>query len=158
MAKSQQEHAALMLRRLGSSPALKDRQRTLAYNGIPAGLFAPDEVEFGYLLGQLDASNSFTQRSNAANALAGAKLAEAQLARLVKRLGTQGAHLAHREQLVIAVRVKGVKGAADRTDARERLLDGNAPLALGWGPRPVQRLATRGARTGDRRVSKESKE
>ena len=90
LAKSQQEHAALVLRRLGSSPALPDRQRTLAYSGIPAGLFAPDEVEFGYLLGQLDASNPFTQRSNAANSLAGAKLAESQLARLVKRLGSIG--------------------------------------------------------------------
>ena len=90
LAKAQQERAAGMLRRLGRSPALPHRQRTLAYNGIPAGLFAPDEVEFGYLLGQLDAAKPFTQRSNAANALAGAKLAEAQLARLAKRLGSIG--------------------------------------------------------------------
>ena len=90
LAKAEQERAAGMLRRLGRSPALPHRQRTLAYNGIPAGLFAPDEVEFGYLLGQLDAAKPFTQRSNAANALAGAKLAEAQLARLAKRLGSIG--------------------------------------------------------------------
>ena len=88
LAKAQQKRAAGMLRRLGSSPALPHRQRTLAYNGIPGGLFAPDEVEFGYLLGQLDAAKPYTQRSNAANALAGAKLAEAQLARLAKRLGS----------------------------------------------------------------------
>ena len=90
LAKAQQERAAGMLHRLGNSPALPHRQRTLAYSGIPAGLFAPDEVEFGYLLGQLDAAKPFTQRSNAANALAGAKLAEAQLARLAKRLGSIG--------------------------------------------------------------------
>ncbi|MFL3667486.1 MAG: HEAT repeat domain-containing protein, partial [Verrucomicrobiota bacterium] len=90
LAKAQQEHVAGMLRRLGNSPTLSDRQRTLAYNGIPAGLFAPEEVEFGYLLGQLDASKAFTQRSNAAKALAGARLVEAQLGRLAKRLGSIG--------------------------------------------------------------------
>ncbi|MEC8973474.1 MAG: HEAT repeat domain-containing protein, partial [Verrucomicrobiota bacterium] len=60
VAKAQQERAAAMLRRLGSLAALPDRQRTLAFSGIIAGLFAPDEVEFDYLLGQLDTDKPFT--------------------------------------------------------------------------------------------------
>ena len=90
LAKPQQQRVATMLRRLGRSTALADRQRTLAYNGIPVGLFAPDEAEFDYLLGQLGAGKPFTQRSNAAKALAGAKLEEAQLGQLAKQLGSVG--------------------------------------------------------------------
>ena len=88
LAKVQQERVAGMLRRFGRSSALPDRQRTLAFSGIPAGLFAPDEAEFDYLLGQLGAGQPFAQRSNAAKALAGGKLAEAQLRRLANQLGS----------------------------------------------------------------------
>ncbi|MDP6678309.1 MAG: HEAT repeat domain-containing protein [Verrucomicrobiota bacterium] len=87
LAKAQQERAAAMLRRLGRSAALPDRQRTLAYSGIIAGLFAPDEAEFDYLLGQIDTDKPFTQRSNAAKALAGASLSAGQLARLASQIG-----------------------------------------------------------------------
>jgi putative heme-binding domain-containing protein len=90
LAKAQRERVAGMLRRLGRSEALPDRQRTLAYSGLPAGLFAPDEAEFDYLLGQLGAGKPFAQRSNAAKALAGGNLAEAQLGRLAKQLGSIG--------------------------------------------------------------------
>jgi len=90
LAKPQQQRVATMLRRLGRSSVLADRQRTLAYNGIPDGLLAPDEAEFDYLLAQLGAGKPFTQRSNAAKALANAKLKEKQLGRLAKQLGSVG--------------------------------------------------------------------
>ena len=90
LAKAQRERVAGMLRRLGRSTALSDRKRTLAYSGIPGGLFAPDEAEFEYLLGQLGAGNPFIQRSNAAEALAGAELAEDQLGHLAKQLARVG--------------------------------------------------------------------
>ena len=90
LAKAQQKRVAGMLLLLGRLSALPHRQRTLAYSGIPAGLFALDGTEFDYLLGQLGVSKPFVQRSNAAKALAGAKLTEAQLNRLAKQLGSVG--------------------------------------------------------------------
>ncbi len=89
-AKTQRERVAGILHRLARTTALPDRQRTLAYSGITGGLLKPDEAEFRYLIGQLGADNPFTQRSNAADALAGAKLAEDQLSRLVKQLARVG--------------------------------------------------------------------
>jgi len=91
LAKPQRQRVATMLRRFGRSAALGDRQRTLAYYGISDGLLVPDEGEFGYLLGQLSAGRAFTQRSNAAKALAVARLTESQLGRLAKQLGSLGA-------------------------------------------------------------------
>ena len=91
LAKPQRQRVATMLRRFGRSAVLGDRQRTLAYYGIPDGLLVPDEAEFGYLLGQLSAGRAFTQRSNAAKALAVARLTESQLGRLAKQLGSLGA-------------------------------------------------------------------
>ncbi len=91
LAKPQRQRVATMLRRFGRSAALGDRQRTLAYYGIPDGLLVPGEAEFGYLLGQLSAGRAFTQRSNAAKALAVARLTESQLSRLAKQLGSLGA-------------------------------------------------------------------
>ena len=90
LAKPQQERVATLLRRLGRSASLADRQRTLAYSGIPAGRFTPNGVEFDFLLGQLGTDQPFTQRSNAAKALAGAVLSEAQLGRLASQLGRVG--------------------------------------------------------------------
>ena len=90
LGKPQRQRVAVMLRRFGRSSALGDRQRTLAYYGIPDGLLAPDETEFAYLLGQLNAGRAFTQRSNAAKALAEASLTDSQLSRLAKQLGSLG--------------------------------------------------------------------
>ncbi|MDP7050371.1 MAG: HEAT repeat domain-containing protein [Verrucomicrobiota bacterium] len=90
LAKAQKKRVAAMLRRLGRSAALPHRQRTLAFSGIHGGLFAPDEAEFDYLLGQLSNGKPFTQRSNAAKALAGAALSDAQLGRLASQLGRVG--------------------------------------------------------------------
>jgi len=91
LAKIQRQRVATMLRRFGRSAALGDRQRTLAYYGISDGLLVPDEGEYGYLLSQLGAGRAFTQRSNAAKALAVARLTESQLDRLAKQLGSLGA-------------------------------------------------------------------
>ena len=90
LGKPQRQRVAVMLRRFGRSSALGDRQRTLAYYGIPDGLLAPDETEFAYLLGQLNTGRAFTQRSNAAKALAEASLTDSQLGRLAKQLGSLG--------------------------------------------------------------------
>ena len=96
LAKTQRQRVATTLRRFGRSATLSDRQRTLAYYGISDGLLIPDEREYGYLLGQLSAGRAFTQRSNAAKALAVARLTESQLGRLANQLGSLGAAKGHR--------------------------------------------------------------
>ena len=86
LGKEQRDNATKIFRRYGFSNSLSDRYRTLAFSSIPAGLFEPNEKEFDYLFRLIDADKPYTQRSNAASALARAALSVDQLGRLAAKL------------------------------------------------------------------------